>query len=101
MALIGAYDDEPRGQNPNCRPGVQAYLAFLATQVRGEPGRPRVNAEPFEPVEALELVDGVHPEPEPPKRRRKPRNMQRASHLEEPTPDKELRLLARKLTGGD
>jgi hypothetical protein len=56
------------------RRAEQEYLAFLQSTVRGTPGRPRVNPEPYQlPPEASELVDGIAPAPEPekPTRRRK------------------------------
>jgi hypothetical protein len=99
LALIGAYDEEPRKQNPNCRPGVQRYLAYLETTVDGEPGIPRAHRESFEPVESVELVDGpvVAPPPEKPARKRKP-----ARKADMPAPDRDsanLARYARKITG--
>jgi hypothetical protein len=58
MALIGAYDDEPHRSNIYADAGYQRYLAFLESQVRGKPGMPVENPEPFQPVGAAELVDG-------------------------------------------
>jgi hypothetical protein len=99
MALIGAYDDEPRNQNRFCQPGVQRYLAWLETQIRGVPGGPVENPEPFIVREASELVDGpvVAPEPERPKRKRKP-----VREADLPAPDRDsvnLARFARKLKG--
>jgi hypothetical protein len=75
VALIsGVYDNsDVPGRNPNCRRGVQEYLAHLESTIRGKPGRPVEDPEPFIPVEASELVDGpvVAPPPETPKRKRK------------------------------
>jgi hypothetical protein len=96
MALIDGYN-EPRKQNPNCRPGVQTYLKFLQSTVRGKPGFPVENPEPLIPVEAAELVDGIAAAPEKPKRKRKP-----ASNADRPTLDRDsanLARYARKITG--
>ena len=73
MALIDGYG-EPRNQNRFCAPGVQRYLEFLQSTVRGEPGRPVADPAPYRlPPEASELVDGVPPEPKPERsRKRKP-----------------------------
>jgi hypothetical protein len=95
MALIGAYDSDSN-RNPTFAEW-QRYLAYLETLVDGEPGRPRATPEPFEPVEAFELVDGpvVAPPPEKPKRRRravKPRDL-------EPRGNTDLARYARKLKG--
>jgi hypothetical protein len=61
MALL----DGMFGQGPSFRErrAQQEYLAFLQSTVRGEPGRPRINPEPYRlPPEASELVDGIAPE---------------------------------------
>ena len=97
VALIGAYDDEPRGQNPNCRPGVQAYLKFLEIQVRGTPGMPVENPEPFKPVEAVELVDGTAPAPKLEKPKRKRRRVKLEPALDRDSAN--LARFARKLKG--
>jgi hypothetical protein len=72
VALIDGHG-EPRNSNPNCLRGVQRYLSYLETQVRGTPGMPVENPEPFQVIEAFELVDGpvVAAEPEKPKRKRR------------------------------
>jgi hypothetical protein len=99
MALIsGVYDDEPRNHNLCADARYQRFLEHLESKVVGEPGRPRAIPEPFEPVEAMELVDGpvVAPVP-PPKPPRRPKRGQVAEEF--PTGDRELKALARKLTG--
>jgi hypothetical protein len=98
MALIGAYDNEP-DRSRTSAPSWQKYLAHLETLIDGEPGRPRVTPEPFEPVEASELVDGPVVAPAPPKPPRRPKRRPVPEAL--PTTDRDLKLLARKLTGRD
>jgi hypothetical protein len=52
----------------------RASSPFLESTVRGTPGGPVENAEPFRVREAAELVDGpvVAPPPDEPRRKRKP-----------------------------
>lgn len=99
MALIGAYDDEPHRSNIYADAGYQRYLAFLESQVRGKPGMPVENPEPFQPVGAAELVDGpvVAPEPGRPKGRRR-RKQVRPQDIE-PRGNTDLARYARKLKG--
>ena len=53
MALIsGVYDNsDVPSRNPNCRRGVQKYLAHLESTVRGKPGFPVEDPESFKSVE--------------------------------------------------
>jgi hypothetical protein len=102
MALIsGVADDEPRKQNRNCLPGVQRYLAHLESTVVGEPGRPRAIPEPFEPVEAQELIDGpaVAPPPERPRKQRKRKSVRKADMPARDSDSVNLAKYVRKLKG--
>jgi hypothetical protein len=99
LALISAYDDEPRNHNLYADARYQRYLAHLESTVRGEPGEPVANPEPFIVQERSELVDGlvVAPAPEKPKRKRKP-----ARKADMPTLDRDsvnLASFARKVKG--
>lgn len=98
MALITASPEENLGPPSNA--AWQRYLAFLDSTVVGEPGRPRAIPEPFEPVGETELVDGPVVAPESPKPPRK-RSKHRPVPEDFPTGDRDLKLLARKLTGRD
>jgi hypothetical protein len=100
MALISAHpDDEPRNHNLYADARYQRFLAHLESTVRGEPGGPVTEPEPFIPVGETELVDGIPPAPEPPRPPRRKRPKRRPVPEDFPTGDRELKALARKLTG--
>jgi hypothetical protein len=99
MALISAYDEEPRKHNIYADARYQRFLATPRVHGRGEPGGPVEDPEPFIPVGESELVDGIPPAPEPekPKRKRKP-----ARKADMPARDRDavnLARYARKLRG--
>jgi hypothetical protein len=98
MALIGAYDDDGN-RHRNSAPSWQRYLEHLESTVRGEPGRPRVNPEPFQVREESELVDGPVVAPPPPRSKRKGKAPLKADM---PAPDRDavnLKAYARRLKG--
>jgi hypothetical protein len=76
----------------------QEYLAWLQTQVRGEPGRPRVSPEPLIVREASELIDSPTTTPPVPERSKRRRKAVKPQDLE-PSGNTDLARYARKLKG--
>jgi hypothetical protein len=100
LALIGAYDEEPRKQNIYADVRYQRYLAHLESTVVGEPGRPRAIPEPYqEPPEAGELLDGPVAPSETPGRQRKRKPVRKADMLALDRDAVNLARYARKITG--
>lgn len=95
MALIGGSSERPQDSDYTTTRAWQAYLAWLEKQ----PLKPH---EDFEPKEATSLIDGSPPpvdRPVPPERKQRPKRRQVTEAY--PTGDRDLKLLARKLTGRD
>lgn len=95
MALIGGSNERPQDADYTRTRAWQEYLAWAETQ-------PRCASEDFQPKEAAALVDGSPPpvdRPAPPERKQRPKRRQVTEAY--PTGDRDLKLLARKLTGRD
>lgn len=119
MALIsGVYDDEPRNSNSNAAPRVQKYWEYLASTTRGAPGKPRTpscapcsgcevcyesmdGTSPYREFPDPGLIDGPVVAPAPPPKPPRKRSKRRPVPEDFPTGDRDLKLLARKLTGRD
>jgi hypothetical protein len=105
VALIGGGNEPAPKLHSNCRPGVQRYLQYLESTVRGTPGMAVENPEPFQIREEAQLIDGPAVQPKPsqkpklaPSKPRRKRQRVKAEDLE-PRRDVALQQYCRRLKG--